>query len=162
MERKILVVLIFSLLFMIIVAAYGCMRDKINIDSHDAWDSHDDDHSTVTGPSPTPTPNPTPSPTPAPGSVTTLSASGITTNSATLNGSASCGSSANSWFEWGTSTTLGSTACFVNCASIMTCTVNTLNAGTTYYFKAAATGASGSTLTFTTSPGGGPGPNPNP
>ena len=94
--------------------------------------------------------------------VTTSLASSIGSDSATLNGSVNPnGSSTTAWFEYGTnpafssySSTTSQSVGSGNSATSVSAVVSGLTAGTTYYFRVAASNASGiirgSVLTFTT------------
>jgi len=92
-------------------------------------------------------------------SVSTNSASSVSQNSATLNGyvTSSGVSNMNTWFEWGTSYSLGNTTSYNNYGSgsmSFNSTVYNLNSNTTYYYRAVAQSSYGtvygSTLSFTT------------
>lgn len=96
--------------------------------------------------------------------ITTNSATNIAQNSATINGNINPnGSSANAWFEWGTSLSFGNTTASNNYGS-GTSGVNynfnlsNLSNNTTYYFRAVASNSFGtvygSTMNFTTGGGG--------
>jgi len=90
--------------------------------------------------------------------VSTNSASGVSQNSATLNGYVSPnGSNTNAWFEWGTNTNFGNTTPLQNYgtnASSLSNTLYNLNSNTTYYYRAVAQGQYGNvyggTISFTT------------
>ena len=95
--------------------------------------------------------------------VTTNSATNISQNSATLNGTANPnGLATNVWFEYGTTQSLGSTAGFQSIGNgtsqvNITNTLSNLQNNTTYYFRAVAQNSAGTTqgsiLSFTTSGG---------
>ncbi len=97
-------------------------------------------------------------------SVQTTQASGVGNNSATLSGTVNPNSSnTNYWFEYGTTTNLGQTSTQQSLgngtfAQSVFANVNNLNANTTYYFRAVAQNAYGtsygSVLSFTTTGGG--------
>ena len=90
--------------------------------------------------------------------VTSGAATNVTTTGATLNGSLTAlggASSVNVKFEYGTSTSYGTstTAQAMTAAGNFTATLTGLTAGTTYHYRADATGSStvnGSDMTFTT------------
>ena len=99
---------------------------------------------------------------PSPGSVpTTLAATSVNTNSATLNGTVNPnGTTAIAWFQWGTSTSYGNSTTVTNAGSGSSAVpfgevVTGLAPGTLYYFRAVATNSAGtnygSDLTFATS-----------
>ena len=86
-----------------------------------------------------------------PPTVTTMAATGVTASGAVLNGSVNPnGLATNAWFEWGTSPTL---ATFNATATqgvgsgttpqAVTATLSGLSAGTTYYYRAAASSSAG-------------------
>jgi len=83
-------------------------------------------------------------------SATTLPASAITSQGATLNGSVNPnGSITTAWFEWGTTTNYGSFAGSTNLANNSSPTpmqafLTSLMPGTIYYFRVAATNTAGS------------------
>ncbi|MDO8603871.1 MAG: hypothetical protein Q7K40_00430 [bacterium] len=91
--------------------------------------------------------------------VTTNAATSILQNTAMLNGYVYSGySNINTWFEWGTSYSLGNTTSSAYNYGTSGASFNTqlsgLNSNTTYYFRAVAQGTNGlvygSTLSFTT------------
>lgn len=91
-------------------------------------------------------------------SVTTNSATNISQNSATLSGFVTPnGSNTNTWFEWGTTPSLGNTTNSVNSGSNATsfsASLFNLNSNTVYYYRAVAQNSAGiafgSTLSFAT------------
>jgi hypothetical protein len=93
-----------------------------------------------------------------PPTVTTGTATSVTQTSATLNGNLTnlgTASSVQVYFEWGTSTSYGNTTTPQTKTSTgsFSATVSGLNCGTTYHFRAVASGdgtATGSDATFTT------------
>ena len=88
---------------------------------------------------------------PPPPTTTTVAATGISLHTATLNGTVNPHSQAtNAWFEWGTDNALASptltTAQAIGAGSAdnpVSATITGLAFGTTYYFRVAATNASG-------------------
>lgn len=108
---------------------------------------------------------PPPPPSGSAPSAQTLSATGVSQNSATLNGSVNSNQAATSyWFEYGTSQSLGNSTGYQSAGSGSSAiNVNSLISGlianTTYYFRVVAQNsygtAQGSILSLTTSGGGG-------
>ena len=94
------------------------------------------------------------------GSVFAQTASGITCNSVTLNGSVNInpsGTATEVWFEWGTTQSLGNSTTHqtMTTSGNFSQTLTTLSPNTTYYYRAVANNASsgtvqGSIISFTT------------
>jgi len=97
--------------------------------------------------------------------VNTNSASNITQNSATLNGSVNGnGLSTSAWFEWGTTTSLGNSTAqnaYGTGSASYSATISGLSPNTLYYYRAAAQNSQGivqgNIVSFTTSSAGGGG-----
>jgi hypothetical protein len=84
-------------------------------------------------------------------SVSTGSASGITTSSATLNGTINPnGASTNYYFQWGTTTSYGNSTATVSAGSgtspvAVSANITGISTGTTYHFRLVATNSAGTT-----------------
>src|SRR3989338_3563468 len=85
------------------------------------------------------------------GSVFAQTASGITCNSVTLNGSVNInpsGTATEVWFEWGTTQSLGNSTTHqtMTTSGNFSQTLTTLSPNTTYYYRAVANNASSGTV----------------